>query len=134
MPTSPRSPSVPQPAVSVMTVDDQEVFRSAARAVVDATPGFESAGETRSGEEALGLVDEAKPELVLIDVRMPGLDGVETARRLKASHPELVVVLVSVEDPPAQAASEDVPFARKQDFGPRLLRALWAAHGSRQQS
>ena len=65
----------------VMTVDDQEVFRSAARAVVDATPGFESAGEPASGEEALALVDGTKPELVLVDVRMPGLGGVETARR-----------------------------------------------------
>jgi len=118
----------------VMTVDDQEVFRSVARAVVDATPGFESAGEPASGEEALELVDAARPELVLVDVRMPGLGGVETVRRLKASHPDLAIVLVSVEDPPAEARSGDVPFARKQDFGPRLLRALWETHGSRQQS
>jgi len=116
-----------------MTVDDQEVFRSVARAVVDATPGFESVGEPASGEEALGLVNAAKPELVLVDVRMPGLGGIETARRLKASHPELTIVLVSVEDPPEEARSGDVPFARKQDFGPRLLRTLWEAHGSRRQ-
>lgn len=115
----------------VMTVDDQEVFRSAARAVVEATPGFESAGEPASGEEALRLVNEARPELVLVDVRMPGLGGVETARALSARDPELVVVLVSLDDTPAEAAPEAIPFARKQDFGPRLLRALWAAHGSR---
>ena len=114
-----------------MTVDDQEVFRSAARAVVDATPGFESAGEPASGEEALRLVEDAQPELVLVDVRMPGLGGVETARELNARHPELVVVLVSLDDPPADPGPEPIPFARKQDFGPRLLRALWAAHGSR---
>ena len=93
----------------VMTVDDQEVFRSAARAVVDATPGFESVGEPASGEEALGLVDEAKPELVLVDVRMPGLDGVETARRLRRPHPELVIVLVSLDDPPAETGTEAIP-------------------------
>ena len=93
----------------VMTVDDQEVFRSAARAVVDATPGFESAGEPGSGEEALGLVDEARPELVLVDVRMPGLDGVETARVLSARDPDLVVVLVSLDDPPPRPRDRSDP-------------------------
>ena len=115
----------------VMTVDDQEVFRSAARAVVDATPGFESVGEPASGEEALELVAVVEPELVLVDVRMPGMDGVETARRLRARRPELVVVLVSLDDPPADTETEAIPFARKQDFGPGLLRTLWSAHGSR---
>jgi two-component system, NarL family, invasion response regulator UvrY len=115
----------------VMTVDDQEVFRAAARAVVEATPGFESAGEPSSGEEALEVVDEAKPELVLVDVRMPGLGGVETARALRDRDPELVIVLVSLDDPPTGPGAEAIPFARKQDFGPGLLRDLWAVHGSR---
>ena len=64
-------------------------------------------------------MDEAKPELVLVDVRMPGLGGVETARALSARDPELVVVLVSLDDPPADPGAETIPFARKQDFGPR---------------
>jgi len=114
-----------------MTVDDQAVFRSASRAVVEATPGFESAGEVGSGEEALGLVADANPQLVLVDVRMPGMVGVETARRLRASHPDVVVVLISLDDQPSDAGAEAVPFARKQDLGPALLRDLWAAHGSR---
>lgn len=117
----------------VMTVDDQEVFRSAARAVVEATPGFESAGEPASGEEALELVAETKPELVLVDVRMPGLGGVETARALSVHDPDLVVVLVSLDDPPVGPGAEAIPFARKQDFGPGLLRDLWATHGSRRE-
>jgi DNA-binding NarL/FixJ family response regulator len=114
-----------------MTVDDQEVFRSAARAVVEATPGFESAGEPSSGEEALELVAAARPELVLVDVRMPGMGGLETARELSARHPELAVVLVSLDDPPTDTGPTEIPFARKQDFGPGLLRSLWEAHGSR---
>ena len=117
-----------------MTVDDQAVFRSVSREVIEATAGFESAGEAASGEEALRLVEEAKPQLVLVDVRMPGMDGVETARRLHASHPDLVVVLISLDDPPGAAGSGAMPFARKQDFGPALLRDLWAAHGSRRPS
>ena len=132
---APRSPpsSSTRSAVAVMTVDDQAVFRSAAREVVEATPGFEPAGEAASGEEAVELVHAAKPQLVLVDVRMPGMDGVETARRLRAADPELVIVLISLEDPPSAARtaadSGAVTFARKQDFGPALLRDLWAAHG-----
>ena len=85
-------------SVAVVTVDDQAVFRSVAREVLEATPGFESAGEAASGEEALRVVDEVQPQLVLVDVRMPGMDGIETARRLHAAHPELVIALISVEE------------------------------------
>jgi DNA-binding NarL/FixJ family response regulator len=117
-------------AVRVLTVDDQELFRDIARDVIEATDGFEVAGEACNGEEALEAVARLAPQLVLLDVRMPGIDGVEVARRLAASHPETVVVLVSMDervDVPSAAAT---PFVRKQDFGPRQLRRLWTAHGS----
>ena len=78
------------PGIGVLTVDDQPLFRSAAAAVVDATPGFEAVGEASSGEEALRLSSELRPDLVLLDVRMPGIDGIETARRLAATRPETV--------------------------------------------
>src|SRR4051794_36985401 len=83
------------PIVRVMTVDDQAAFRSVAREVIEATPGFQHLGEAKSGEAALALVGELGPDLVLLDVCMPGLDGVETARRLSASFPELMIVLIS---------------------------------------
>jgi CheY-like chemotaxis protein len=121
-----------------MTVDDQAVFRDVAREVVEASPGFVPAGEVASGEEALQLVGAMKPQLVLLDVRMPGMDGIETARRLTAAHPELVIVLISLEDPsslPATAAeSGAVTFVRKQDFGPALLRSLWDEYGPAESS
>jgi DNA-binding NarL/FixJ family response regulator len=116
--------------VRVLTVDDQPLFRGIARDVIEATPGFEVAGEACSGEEALEAVDRLAPELVLLDVRMPGIGGLETARRLIASHPETTVVLISIEesvDVPSAAQLDDVPLVRKQDFGPRLLRRLWSA-------
>jgi two-component system, NarL family, invasion response regulator UvrY len=117
--------------VGVLTVDDQEVFLSAAREVIDATPGFTSVGEARCGEEALVLVDERAPELVLMDVRMHGMDGIETTRRIKAAHPELVVVLISLDAiPPGGTDSGAAALVRKQDFGSRLLRGLWVAHGA----
>jgi DNA-binding NarL/FixJ family response regulator len=118
--------------VSVVTVDDQAVFRTVARELIEATAGFESVGEAASAEEGIVLVDEVDPQLVLMDVRMPGMDGIEAARRIKEGHPSTVVLLVSIEDPPVPAdelegcgASE---FVRKQDFGPSKLRALWDRH------
>ena len=116
-----------------MTVDDQSVFRSVAREVIEATPGFHTVGEAVSGEEALRVVDTIRPQLVLLDVRMPGMNGVETARRLSSAHPELVIVLISLEDradvPSDAGDSGAATFVRKQDFGPSLLRTLWDAHG-----
>jgi two-component system invasion response regulator UvrY len=120
------------PPVSVLTVDDQAMFRGVAREVIDATPGFESVGEAASGEEALRAVDRLTPKMVLVDVRMPGLDGIEVARRLCATHPQTLVVLISIEDsvdiPSAAQLGDSVPLVRKQDFGPRLLNRLWSEH------
>ena len=122
-----------QTNVGVMVVDDQAVFRRAARAVIDATVGFAHAGDAASGPEALRAVDELHPDLVLMDVGMPGMDGCEAARRLTDSHPECVVVLVSIdslEDEPATTAScGAVAFLRKQDLRPAMLRDLWTIHG-----
>jgi DNA-binding NarL/FixJ family response regulator len=118
--------------VRVLTVDDQEPFRGVAREVIDATPGFEAVGEAASGREALAAVERLSPQLVLLDVRMPGMDGIEVARRLAEAHPETVVVLISMEegiDVPSAAQLRAVPLVRKQDFGPRLLRRLWLTHG-----
>ena len=126
----------PQPAttrsVRVLTVDDQAVFRRVARDVIDATPGFDPIGEAGSGDEGLQAVELLAPDLVLLDVRMPGMSGVEVARRLAAMHPELPVVLISVEeriDVPSAGQLESIPLVRKQEFGPRLLTRLWDEYG-----
>ena len=74
--------------VTVLAVDDQEIFRRAARSLIAATPGFEQVGEASSGAEALTLAADLRPNLVLVDVRMPGMDGLETARRLADSEPD----------------------------------------------
>jgi DNA-binding NarL/FixJ family response regulator len=119
--------------VGVVTVDDQAVFRRAAREVIEATPGFELLGEAAGGEAALDLADAVEPDLILVDVRMPGIDGVETARRLCAAHPASIVVLVSSEDsatmPSDLGACGAVAFLQKETFGQPALRRLWAAYG-----
>jgi two-component system, NarL family, invasion response regulator UvrY len=123
------------PTVKVMTVDDSAAFRAAAREVVEATTGFEHLGDARSGEEALALAKTLAPDLVLVDVRMPGIDGLETARRLKLSRPETTTVLVSTAEieslPSGYATCGAAAFIRKQDFGPSTLRAVWAEHRRR---
>ena len=115
----------------VLTIDDQAVFRALAREVINATPGFASIGEAADGSSGIEEVERLEPDLVLLDVRMPGLGGIEVARRLTEMHPEVVVVLISIEeriDVPSAAQLDTVPLVRKQDFGPRLLRRLWDEH------
>ena len=125
--------SLSRDRVGVLGVDDQVVFLEVARDVVAATPGFSWVGGASSGEEALDAVEELAPEFVLLDVRMPGMDGLETARRIADSHPDVVVVLISVEASPALRAAIEASGAatlvRKQEFGPAMLRRLWQAHG-----
>jgi two-component system, NarL family, invasion response regulator UvrY len=119
--------------VGVVTVDDQPHFRAAAHDVIDATPGFKAVGEARSGEEALALVKESEPQLVLVDVRMPGMGGIETTRRILADHPDVVVVLISIEElaniPSDAETSGAAAVVNKRDFRPSLLRELWTSHG-----
>jgi DNA-binding NarL/FixJ family response regulator len=114
--------------VRVLAVDDQRPFREAARRVVDATAGFAWAGEACSGAEAVDLVRECEPDIVIMDVRMPDMDGIEAARLLAAERPDVTVLLVSAEPLASPAAdllrSRAAAFSRKQHFGPALLRLL----------
>jgi DNA-binding NarL/FixJ family response regulator len=118
--------------VQVLTVDDQPVFREAVRALIFSTPGFELAGEASSGAEALSAADRLHPDLVLLDVRMPGLDGIETARILTAKRPDTVVVLVSGHEVDDVTGLADqcgaVALVAKERLRPALLRELWATH------
>jgi chemotaxis response regulator CheB len=116
--------------VTVLTVDDQAVFRRAVGDLIAATPGFEEIGQAASGAEALELADALHPDLVLLDVRMGDMDGIETAQRLQASGCEAVLVLISLNEVPEAASAEGVAtFVRKQELSARTLRELWTAHG-----
>jgi DNA-binding NarL/FixJ family response regulator len=112
-------------------VDDQEPFRVAVRELLAATEGFTLAGEAASGEEALDVVDERAPRMVIMDKRMPGMGGIEATRALTARHPEVVVLLVSVEEPDTAVIQScgAAAFARKQDLSGGLLHRVWQARG-----
>jgi DNA-binding NarL/FixJ family response regulator len=116
--------------VLVLTVDDQASFREVARRVVEVVPGFRWIGEACTGEEAVAFVRQHAPDLVVMDVRMPGMGGLDAAQRIAADAPGIAILLVSAEEAEAAAfdeASRPAKVARKQDFGPALLRAAVSA-------
>jgi two-component system, NarL family, invasion response regulator UvrY len=95
--------------VRVLTVHHEEGVRRAALAVVRATPGFKSVGDATSAEEALELAVALRPELALVGLNMPGIDGLETRARLLAALPGTTVVLLRDSD----------------SLTPESLQALW---------
>jgi two-component system invasion response regulator UvrY len=119
-------------AVTVLIVDDQAPFRRAARAVVGATPGFEVVAEAETGEQAVELVDAHHPGFVLMDINMPGINGIEATSRITAAHPDIVVLLVSTynaDDLPRNARScGAAEYANKEELGPDVLVDVWSQH------
>jgi DNA-binding NarL/FixJ family response regulator len=115
--------------VRVLIVDDQLPFRAAARLVFDLLDDFDVVGEATSGEEALALVEGVDPDLVLMDINLPGMSGVDATRRLRAAHPDVVAVLVSTyeaEDLPAGAASSGaLAYVHKEHLDADLVEQLW---------
>jgi DNA-binding NarL/FixJ family response regulator len=121
--------------VRVLIVDDQEPFRMAARMVVEATDGFDVVGEAESGEDSVTMAAELAPDLVLMDVNLPGINGLDATRQILAGagpDPKAVVVLLLStyeEDEYAPRAAEcgAAAYIPKAAFGPDRLEAAWAA-------
>ena len=118
----------------VVTVDDQAPFREAARAVLERAPTFEVVGEAESGEEAVEMVASLQPDLVLMDINMGGISGIEATRRIIEANPSVVVFLLSTyqeEDlPPDVSTCGASAYLHKEDFGGRALRKLWEDGGT----
>ena len=115
--------------VSVLVVDDQPPFRAVVHTVVAVSPGFELIGEAASGEAAVSAATRTRPSVVLMDINLPGMSGVEATRRIVEERPDTVVILLSTYDErslPADAATCGAArYVHKEDFGPALLREIW---------
>src|SRR3972149_2531177 len=81
--------------ISILIVDDHEVVRNGLRGYIETLPEFQVVGEAVSGEEALVLVSEHIPDIVLLDLILPGMDGVETTRHVKQISPRTQVVVLT---------------------------------------
>jgi two-component system, NarL family, invasion response regulator UvrY len=118
--------------VGVLIVDDQAPFRAVARTVVDLARGFSVVGEAASGEEAVSMAAELKPAMVLMDINLPGINGIEATRQIMAADPRVVVVMLSTyraDDLPSDAADCGAArYVHKEDFGPAVLQEIWSEH------
>jgi two-component system invasion response regulator UvrY len=115
--------------VRVWVVDDQASFRRATAATLAAMDDFVMAGECRTGESAVELLRDGDADIVLMDIHMPGMGGIEAARQIRVAHPDLIVVLMStydVEDLPAAASScGAAAYLHKERLSPELLSRIW---------
>jgi len=84
--------------IKILLVDDQTMFREGLRTLISTQPDFEVVGEAANGEEALRLVGQKKPGVVLMDLRMPVLDGVTATRSLHTQNPECKVIVLTTFD------------------------------------
>jgi DNA-binding NarL/FixJ family response regulator len=107
--------------VRVVVADDSEAFRDAAADVIAAAPGFELVETAESGERAIALAEATRPDLVLLDLRMPGLGGLEAARRIRDAGTARLVVVMTVD---GDKGSASLPVLEKRTFSPAALRAV----------
>lgn len=115
--------------VRVLIVDDQAPFRDVARTVIDLTDGFEFAGEVETGEESIEAARELNPDLVLMDVNLPGISGLEATKQILAESDRVVILVLSTyeaeEYAPRVAETGAAAYIPKSEFGPERLKQAW---------
>ena len=120
--TSSASPSNP---VGVLTVDDQRVFHETARALIAATAGLEWIGAASSGEEGIERAERLRPDLVLMDVHMPGMGRLKAAREIASRGLPTIVVLVTADEPSSEVGYATTRMIPKHKLSGAVLRQFW---------
>ena len=127
--------TTPGEPIRVLLVDDEQLVRAGLRMMLGADPGMEVVGEADDGVQALRLVGETSPQVVLMDIRMPRMDGLEALRRLRATHPDLAVIMLTTfdTDDMVLTALRDgaTGFLLKNTAPPDLLAAVRAVSAGR---
>jgi two-component system, NarL family, invasion response regulator UvrY len=109
----------------VLIADDSPAFRRVARQVIELSPGFELVGTATTSEEAVELTRELQPHLVLMDVRMPTMGGLDAARTLADCGARIVLISSGGREDTPGISATDLPYMAKTSFGPGVLQALW---------
>ncbi len=115
--------------ITVLVVDDQAPFRTAARSVLDRTPGFRWVGDADTAEGAVAKAAEVEPDLVVMDINLGAVSGIEATRRIVADNPRAVVVLCSSYDhadlPTGARDCGAVAYVHKEELSGEVLHRLW---------
>jgi DNA-binding NarL/FixJ family response regulator len=83
-------------AIRILIADDHPVFRFGLRALLNAMPDTEVVGEVTSGEEIIALAGSVRPDVILMDINMPGVNGIEATRRIRETNPDIRILMVTM--------------------------------------
>jgi DNA-binding NarL/FixJ family response regulator len=126
-------PPAPQPETlrRVVVVDDHELLRAGTRRILDEAAGFSVVGEAADGDHALRVIEDVRPDVVLVDIRLPVMNGIDLARRILRDHPDTTVLILSAYDDQtyvrAALAAGVTGYLLKTAPGDELVRSIRAA-------